>query len=121
MTFDEFRDSMNTFWETANRRANELRDPIDALERTAAMYSGLEVEDRDYADRVFAEWLLLGDEAKRYVAVALIREFRIVMTASALRELMGKLAHSRDPGAPFEREKVQDVLSELGDDGITDL
>jgi hypothetical protein len=117
MTFDDFREGMNSFWEAANRRARELKDPIYALERTASMYARLEREDRDHADRVFSEWLLSEDEAKRYVAVALIREFRVATAAPALRELVLKLRDSDDPGAPFEREKVEHLLSELDADG----
>lgn len=117
MTFVEFRGGMNAFWETATRRAKELKDPIDALERTAAMYSRLRGEDRDHANRVFDEWLLSDDESKRYVAIALIREFRVATAAPALRDLVRKLTESDDPGASFEREKVEGLLSEFGANG----
>lgn len=49
----------------------------------------------------------------------LIREFRIEMAAPALRELAGKLTYSHDPGAPFEREKVEDLLADLGANGTS--
>lgn len=117
MTFAEFRGEMNAFWESANRRAMELKDPFDALERTASMYSRLDAVDREYANRVFDEWLLADDEAKRYVAVALIRQFNVTSAVPALQALADKLLTSNDPGAPFEREKVDVLLRDLGLNG----
>lgn len=121
MTFAEFRAGMNEFWDTANRRATELKDPIHTLERVAGMYRRLDSVDHDYANRVFDEWLLSHDEAKRYVSVALIREFGIETARPALQELINMLRASDDPGAPFEREKVEGVLTKLGAEGSTSI
>jgi hypothetical protein len=114
MTLEDFRTRMNSFWESANREADELKDPIRALELLSRLYRNLDVAERALADRVLAEWALSDDEAKRFVAVALIREFEVVSGAPELCLLISGLAGSDDPGAPFEREKVEVLLRDLG-------
>lgn len=119
MTLERVRREMNAFWALANREAEEFKNSFLALERVNGMYRGLSAADRELADRVLAEWVLSDEEAKRFDAVALIREFHVLTAAPALRELAHNLARSSDPGAPFEREKVEGVLRELGADGET--
>jgi len=119
MTLDDFRSRMNSFWASANREADELKDPIRALERLSGLYRTLDVTEREFADRVLAEWVLSDEEAKRFDAVAMIREFEVASAAPELRELIGRLARSDDPGAPFEREKVEVLLRDLGVNGAT--
>lgn len=114
MTLEDVRLEMNAFWDMANREAEEFKDSFLALERVNGMYLGLSTADRELANEVLAEWVLSDEEAKRFDAVALIREFRVVAAAPALRELGRRLARSTDPGAPFEREKVEGLLRELG-------
>lgn len=119
MTLEEIRRQMNAFWDLANREAEEFKDPFLALERVNGMYRGLSAADRELANEVLAEWALSDEEAKRFDAVALIREFHVVAAAPALRDLGRRLARSTDPGAPFEREKVEGLLRELGVNGET--
>lgn len=117
MTFEDFRNSMNAFWASANHEADALKDPIRALERLSGLYRGLDGTEREFADRVLAEWTLADDEAKRFDAVALIRQFKVATAEPELRELIARLSRSDDPGAPFEREKVEILLRELGLEG----
>jgi hypothetical protein len=84
-----------------------------ALERLSELYRGLSQSERGFADQVLAEWLKSDQEARRFDAVALIREFRVTSAAPALRDLAQRLTRSDDPGAPFEREKVEGLLQEL--------
>lgn len=121
MSRDSLQRKMNAFWESANREADERKDSFLALERMNGMYRGLDAADRKFADQVLAEWLLSDEEAKRFDAVALIREFHITTAAPALRELIRKLSRSQDPGAPFERVKVEGLLSELDANGATSV
>lgn len=113
MTLDDFRQRMNSFWATANQQADELKDSIHAVERLSGLYRHLNSTERELADRVLAEWALSEDEAKRFDAVALIREFGVASAAPELRELIARLERTDDPGAPFEREKVENLLREL--------
>lgn len=114
MTLDDLRSRMNSLWASANRETDELKDPIRALERLSGLYRNLDATERELADRVLAEWVLSHEEAKRFDAVALIREFEVTSAAPELRDLVGRLARSDDPGAPFEREKVEVLLRDLG-------
>lgn len=117
MTLENFRNHMDAFWASANRDAHALKDPIHALERLSELYRSLDETERGFADRVLAEWTLADDEAKRFDAVALIHEFNVATAEPELRELIARLARSDDPGAPFEREKVETLLRELGLNG----
>lgn len=117
MSFEEFRRRMNAFWDSANREADEFKDSMLALDRLVARYRSLTPSERQLADRVIAEWLHSPDEAKRFDAVALVREFEISSAIPALRDLSSGLQTSSDPGAPFEREKVEALLAELDANG----
>jgi hypothetical protein len=117
MTPDEIRAQMETLWAEGNRAADELKDPFIAMERVTTLYVALDADERATADQVLADWALSPNEAKRFDAIALVRELVVQTAVPALRRLTMRLASSDDPGAPFEREKVQDVLVELGVDG----
>lgn len=104
---------MDEFWESANREAREFKDSYLALDRLIALYRSFGQVERKLADDVLAQWVLSGSEAKRFDALALIRNFGIASAVPALHTLAVKLEHSDDPGAPFEREKVMALLSEL--------
>jgi hypothetical protein len=113
MTLHEFRDKVDRFWASADREAREQKDSYLALDRLHSVYRRLDAGERELADQVLAEWLLSDDEARRFDAIALIREFGIVAAVPNLRRLSKKLMQNKDPGAPFEREKVEDLLAEL--------
>lgn len=113
MTLDETRAKMNDFWAVADREARDNKDTMIVLERLVALYSRMGLDERRSADHVLGEWVLSDVEAQRFDAIALIREFRIRSTREPLNALSTLLASSDDPGAPFERQKVLDVLEEL--------
>lgn len=119
MTLDDFRSKLDAFWAAANREADELKDPYLALERLNTLYRGFDTEERELANQVLAEWVLSDEEAKRFDAVALIRQFQVTSAVSALRALADELERRDDPGAPFEREKVEALLSELDGNGAS--
>lgn len=119
MTLDEFRGRMHRFWESANREGLELKDSYLALERLRSLYRSLDTSERDLADQVLAEWVRSDQEAKRFDSVTLIREFAIRRAAPALREHADELRRTDDPGAPFEREKVEGLLADLTSNGAT--
>jgi hypothetical protein len=107
---------MNEYWERVDREASEYKDSYLALDRVHAMYGRFDPEKRDMADQVLSEWVLSDQEGKRFDAIALIREFEITSAIPALRELAARLESSEEPGAPFEREKVEGLVEELSGD-----
>jgi len=45
---------------------------------------------------------------------SLISEFKIIKALPALEQLAKRLPYSRSPGAPWELEKVNPIIAELG-------
>lgn len=119
MTLEECRDKMHQFWESTNREALEVKESYLALDRLHSLYRSLDPSERDLAGQVLAEWVRSDQEAKRFDAVALIREFEIGRAVPALRQRADELRRSDDPGAPFEREKVEGLLADLTSDEAT--
>ena len=109
----DVRGEMNALWLAAKLKGGELKDPFRPFEQVSAMYRGIGGSKTELADIVLGEWVLADDEARRFDAVALIREFRVTAATPSLYELTNRLAQSDDPGAPFEHEKVKRLLSEL--------
>lgn len=117
MTLDEVRRTMNRCWERADREALATKDSHVPLDRLHALYRSLAPTERKPGDQVLAEWVLSPEEVKRFDAIALIREFGVKSTESALRQLVDRLEGSDEPGARFEREKALGLLAELADSG----
>jgi hypothetical protein len=113
MKENSFRMQMENFRNAAVSEGNYLRYPYIVLERLHQLYESFDNEQRAAADRVFAEWLLSDDESKRFDAIALIRAFDVKSAVPQLEELRDVLAPRTDPGAPFEREKVTDLIGTL--------
>lgn len=115
MTGDELRMEMDRLWRAAAHDASASSDPYLTLDRLSGWYRELDAPTRRHADDHLGEWLTSPDEAKRFDAVALIREFGVVEALAALRELSQRLHRSTNPGAPFEREKADRLIEELSD------
>lgn len=116
MTLEGLREEFDAIWVSANREADQFKDPMLVLERVKSTYYSLSPKQQDAMDWVFADWVLDKNEAKRWDALALVRELRISCAAPALRALSRRLENSDDPGAPFERKKIEGLLVELGSD-----
>jgi hypothetical protein len=65
------------------------------------------------ASRVLAEWSLSTNVGKRFDALAIVDEYRVSEAVPALRELANRLEMSAEPGAPFELQKVNRIVSSL--------
>jgi hypothetical protein len=113
MTLDEFRKTMWAYREAAEREANAMREPNLAWDRLRGLYRGFDALERNLADQVLCEWLLNDDENVRYDSLVLIDEFGIKRALPALTELAPRLKRSKAPGAPYELQKVQSILSRL--------
>lgn len=104
---------MDGLWERVNREALEFKDSYLALDRLSDFSAGLAPEELERADEVLADWVRSGDEGRRFDAMALIRRFRVTAAVPVLRELAADVAGSDRPGAPFEREKAEQLAREL--------
>jgi hypothetical protein len=65
------------------------------------------------ADEVITDWILSDDPNVRFDALALAREFHISNAIPALEKLAKRLPSTRTPGAPYELEKVNRIMSKL--------
>lgn len=113
MTYEEFRGSMESFRGKADIEAEALKDPQLALDQLCALYTKFDASERAMASRVLAEWTLSIDAGKRFDALAIAEEYRVSEVVPALRDLANRLARSTEPGAPFELQKVNRIMSSL--------
>ena len=116
MDLDELRVRAEALWARAQREAHGFVDPYVVVERLSQWYRDLEAGDRVLAQDVLCEWLESDVQDKRGDAVTLIGEFRVVRAVPALFALSQRLAHSADPRAALELERVEDLLAELPPD-----
>jgi hypothetical protein len=112
-----FRDEMNSVWDEAQREAERRKDSQSALDRLHHWYGRLGSDERTLADKVIEQWLLSDVEAKRFDGAALARDFKIKSAVPALHQLSVRLAQSEDPGAPFERDKIENLITALTANG----
>lgn len=94
-------------------RAQEFKQPQEALRWMAARYRTLSEEERIVINGLLAEQLASEDENVRFDALALIREFRIASAVPALRRLADWLETQDWPGAPYEWAKVNKIIGVL--------
>lgn len=94
-------------------RAVEHKQSHEALLSITARYRGLSVGDRVVVDQLLAEQLTSEDETVRFIALALIQDFKIRPALPALRQLADWLEAQTSPGAPYEWAKVNRIIGEL--------
>lgn len=94
-------------------RAIESKQSHEALLSITARYRGLAAEDRPVIDELLAEQLGSEDETARFIALALIQDFKIRSTLPALRQLADWLEAQTWPGAPYEWAKVNRIIGGL--------
>jgi hypothetical protein len=109
MTLDEFR----RHFEAERHRVfvGTDKEPMFGLFALFDVYRQLDEPNQTLANQVISEWSLSHDELLRYDAIALIREFNITMALPVLEQLVARLAGERTVGAPFESEKVKEVIA----------
>jgi hypothetical protein len=87
--------------------------PQRAVVLLSQKYGELTGSDRRSIDKVLAEWTLSSDEGKRFDALAIIFDYKILSMLPTLRRLMSMLSESTTVSAPFERAKVVRVIEAL--------
>lgn len=95
----------------AQATANKM--PQDALLHSAARYRQLSEEDRPIIDALLLEQVLSLNEDDRFLALAIIEDFKIASAVPALRRLAEWLESEDWPGAPYEWAKVNRLIARL--------
>lgn len=113
MTYEEFRDEMESYRRDADADASARKDSQLVLDHLRSLYLKFDASEQAMANRVLAEWTLSADEGMRFDALALIDEFKIKQATPALNELAQRLGKSKAPGAPYELEKVKRIVGDV--------
>jgi hypothetical protein len=113
MTRDEFRCEMDRHRRAVHEEADQFKYPYLALKRLYALYEKFDAEERAMADEVVTDWILSDDPNVRFDALALAREFHISNAIPALEKLAKRLPSTCTPGALYELEKVNRIMSTL--------
>jgi hypothetical protein len=113
MTLDEFRVEMDAYWRAAREEAISSKDPFIVIEQLHALYRKFSTDERCMADQVIAEWALDNDEVRRWDALALIDNLKIVAAIPALRALAERLAQSAEPSESFWIERANQLADDL--------
>jgi hypothetical protein len=100
MTLDEFRVEMDAYWRAAREEAKSSKDPFIVIEQLHALYRKFSTDERCMADQVIAEWALENDEVRRWDALALIDNLKIVAAIPALRARLSALRRVPNPASP---------------------
>jgi hypothetical protein len=114
MKLAEFREEMEAYRRFVDEEARLFKDSYLALDRLHAMYQKFDLAERTMAHEVIAEWALSDDEGLRFDALALIDDFKIADEIPVLQKLASRLASSSAPTAPYELQKVNRILKNLG-------
>jgi len=113
MSARETKKQWEQFWVRidAETKAGKLSEaaPIELSE----YYLSLPLGKRQTIDAVLADWILSDNESKRFDALYLIYEHQIRSALPALEKLREKLGKSREPGARFEKAKVERIVAAL--------
>ena len=107
MTPGTVREALESCREVADIEAEQRRDSQYVADQLRDLYLSLERDERSEADAVIAEWLISDDEKKRFDALGLIAEMKIVAARPALELLERRLSSDPAPGARFEMAKAK--------------
>lgn len=113
MKFDEFRRKMESYRQRADEEAAHLKDSFVVRKRLLELYRRFNTHERFMANQVLSEWALSEDEAIRFDALGLIKDLKIATAVPSLLQLAERLRREQSPGAPFELEKVERIITEI--------
>ena len=113
MSARDTQERWEQFWTRIDAETKAEKRSQAALFELSRHYLSLPAMERQTIDAVLTEWVLCDDASKRFDALALIGEHRIRGALPALEELRQKLDKSREPGARFEKAKVDRIVAAL--------
>jgi hypothetical protein len=109
----EARNSWRMLRDRLDKEAVGAKSSQEAVIRLSAAYARLGEEERQAVNAELLEWLKDDDEALRFDALAVIREHHITVAQPALDDLIRRLKADTRPGAPYERRKISEILTDL--------
>jgi hypothetical protein len=110
---DEFRRTMNAWWDETYAREVARKDAQGALMALEALYEEMDEGERHLASEVFCEWLGSEDTKRRNGARIVVKVFRIRRALPALQSLASVLETREGPIVRDELEEVRAVVQQL--------
>jgi hypothetical protein len=110
MTPQKIRREIESYWQKVEVEGDEMKNPMSAVWKMTEFYRSFDAKKRFLADQFVSDWVLSDDEGARYMALSLIEDFRIQVALPNLRKLANRLSLSKEPGAPFEIEKINRIF-----------
>jgi hypothetical protein len=104
---------MDEWWSETDSRAKAAKYSQSATFHLIAHLRTLSEEERKMSDLVVADWALSTDDCRRFDALSAIDELGILSAAPQLHVLESRILERKDPGAPFELEKLRRILANL--------
>jgi len=116
MTSRDAQERWVRFWARVDAETKAQKVSQAAVFELSQYYRSLQDVEREAVDALLGGWVLDGNEGKRFDALALIDEHAISDAIPALEELRHRLDESKEPGAPFEKAKVDRIIAVLRKD-----
>ncbi len=107
------REDFENFWVRLDADAVASKQSQEATILLASFYRDLDEEDRSIVDETLADWVVNGDERRRFDAAVLIRDFEIRSTLGALRARLAALPEGSDGPVGGERARLERVVAAL--------
>jgi hypothetical protein len=107
------REEFESFWVRVDAEAVASKQSQDATIRLASLYRDLDDQDRTVVEGALADWVVHGDERRRFDAFALIMEFEIKSALAALRQRLAALPEGSDGPLGGERKRLERLVAAL--------
>jgi hypothetical protein len=110
---NDFCCELENYRKSVVKEGESMKDSQYALQKLRELWEHLDGSERIIADQLLNEWILSEDEGKRFDAQHIVRIFKLKNSVPALQNLATRLLSSETPGAPYELEKVNHIISEM--------
>jgi hypothetical protein len=110
----ELRDRFEWGYDKSEALAAQGKDSNLAVGYFKNFFRTIDESERPSADAILAEWALSpDDDARRFVALAIIDEFKVVSALPSLRALAERFELADGPAAPYDWAKVNRIIGRL--------
>jgi hypothetical protein len=101
-------------WVELDQRERELKLANYTLVRLGEIYDELDADSRDAFERVVVGWLASADPRKRFDALGLVSGKGLMLALPIVRRMLEDLSGATGPSVPFDRAKLERIISKLG-------
>lgn len=95
------------------RMARAAKNPMSALFDMYERYNALKDSEKNEIDKLLVEWIDDVDEDKRFTALAMAEEYKIIAAIPAMERLCDRFKNSKIPDDPKGYNERKKVLRKL--------